>query len=854
MVTCKVEAQSKKQVKVMSISEELGFLANALVMKLDFEVNTGLTVTDKSANGNQNNGTLKNGTLITTDSDNVNNSVAKLDGVDDYIGISNSTDINTQSHAQRTISLNFKVDDITINHRKQVIYEEGGQGSGLNIYIFDGKLYIGVWDTQIWQGTYLSSSEIQSNQWHNVVLVLDTQVGVKTLQNNAFRGYLDGGLFATGDAVELPTHAGGIGIGNVNDKTRFHDGAISTTGNHGLYGEIDDVQLYNQSFSDSNVDSFGNAPKAPTVSDDPVETVINAPLTIRIEDLISNDNLENNTEFTLTQVSDNVHGTVTWENGEIIFTPSADFQGIASFEYTIETQGGSDTGIVEINVKPTSLGTNLGGISDWSTQIPFIDGFKSSRAWIPQKFGVWDTEEPLNLDENGWITSLPDEGDNTEYEYVSTLLYRELQGQYLGGTYIVLYDGDGVLEYGMDAVKNEALSAEGRDVIEVNPSHSGILITLAETDRQNNDDYLRNIRVIPQEFEDSYETEIFNPAFIDKINPFSTLRFMDWMETNDSIQAEWQNRPTLDNATWAENGVPVEIMVNLANKTQNDPWFTIPHQATDEYVREFANYVRDNLNPELKVYVEYSNEVWNPQFQQYHWMQQTYNHVQDGYSQRLTEILGIWDEVFGEKKEDVIGVASGQGGNSWVLSRILEFAWAENPLTPQEYGIDAIAIAPYFGGGSYLLNTPEKIETIKNWTKTEADGGVTKLFDELTQGGLSEKTALEFVADLIVAHKDIADKYGLDLLAYEGGQHLVKDNDIELTDLFIKANRDSRMGEIYEEYLKQWYQLGGDTFVNFNDIGTASKWGSWGALESVYDSTSPKYSALMDVINHNFAN
>ncbi|MBE9176651.1 hypothetical protein IQ225_17445 [Synechocystis salina LEGE 06155] len=62
------------------------------------------------------------------------------------------------------------------------------------------------------------------------------------------------------------------------------------------------------------------------------------------------------------------------------------------------------------------------------------------------------------------------------------------------------------------------------------------------------------------------------------------------------------------------------------------------------------------------------------------------------------------------------------------------------------------------------------------------------------------------------------------------------------------------MEQIYEDYFKQWYQLGGDTFVNFNDIGTPSKWGSWGALESVYDVSSPKYDALMDVINHNFTN
>ncbi|NBD15131.1 MAG: hypothetical protein GVY04_03015 [Cyanobacteria bacterium] len=72
------------------------------------------------------------------------------------------------------------------------------------------------------------------------------------------------------------------------------------------------------------------------------------------------------------------------------------------------------------------------------------------------------------------------------------------------------------------------------------------------------------------------------------------------------------------------------------------------------------------------------------------------------------------------------------------------------------------------------------------------------------------------------------------MLAYEGGQHLVSRGGIEnnqaITNLFIEANRDPRMGEIYREYLTQWHQLGEDLFVHFSDIKSPSKWGSWGGL------------------------
>lgn len=41
--------------------------------------------------------------------------------------------------------------------------------------------------------------------------------------------------------------------------------------------------------------------------------------------------------------------------------------------------------------------------------------------------------------------------------------------------------------------------------------------------------------------------------------------------------------------------------------------------------------------------------------------------------------------------------------------------------------------------------------------------------------------------------------------------------------------------------------------MNFSDIGTPSKWGSWGALESVYQTGSPKYDAIMDLIDFSVA-
>jgi hypothetical protein len=49
--------------------------------------------------------------------------------------------------------------------------------------------------------------------------------------------------------------------------------------------------------------------------------------------------------------------------------------------------------------------------------------------------------------------------------------------------------------------------------------------------------------------------------------------------------------------------------VDLANALGASPWFTLPHTADDDYQRQFAALVKARLRPDVKVYVEWSNEV-----------------------------------------------------------------------------------------------------------------------------------------------------------------------------------------------------------------------------------------------------
>ncbi len=221
-----------------------------LVMKLNLDSETGGITEDSSNLGRDNKGFLKNGTIIDE-----TNGYAVFDGLDDYIAITSSPDINLESHAKRTISMGFNAEDINLTDRKQILWEEGGNHSGLAIYIDNGLLYVGSWDGNQWD-TYLSTDQIQSGQWHQVTLVLDATPGSDTPEVGALKAYLDGVEFAEGEAGELKSHANGIGLGGLEGSTKLHDGVSQGAGELGFAGKIDDVSLYNRALSASEVEQL----------------------------------------------------------------------------------------------------------------------------------------------------------------------------------------------------------------------------------------------------------------------------------------------------------------------------------------------------------------------------------------------------------------------------------------------------------------------------------------------------------------------------------------------------------------------------------------------------------------------
>ncbi len=790
---------------------------------------------------------------------------------------------NEDIYTNRTISLWFRVDDKNVASQ-QVIYEEDGTSRGLDIYVKDGRLFFNVWNQlgSDWSGSYSSTDAFTSNTWHHVALVLDTEQDLETSQSKPFTAYLDAVNIERGSGAQLSRV--NVGVGGLNQNVAFDKQEEQDSQTNDLGYSIKDVRVYERSLTAEEIELLFEPNNDPVAVEDQSLTVENREIILLPSILLDNDTDLDDDRLSLEAVGNATNGIVAQDSeGNIVFTPELNFSGDASFEYTVsDGRGGTANGTVELTVLPETspipVGTNLHRLADWSPQLPFLNGFKSARQWITQDINVtkneegeyvnvWNTGEfsQLDLDENGWVKSLPAPEDDPEYSSVGTILYRDIDN-YPAGKYVVLYEGEGTIDYRFDARKDESASTPGRDVIDVTPSNAGIWLRITATDPNDTGDYLHDIQIMPEEYEYAHD-QVFNPEFLEKIQPFNTIRFMDWMATNNSQQGEWSDRPTPESSIFSGEMASLESMVELANRTDTDPWFTLPHMATDEYVTNFARYVRDNLDPELKVYVEYSNEVWNLDFDQGWWVEEQaknewpdspiadFGKRIDWYGKRTTEITQIWDEVFDTDKERVIGVMAAQAANSWTARRALRYNWSDAPLSNEEYGIDAIAFAPYFG--SYLGN-PEYETEIESWTE-DPDGGLDKLFEELTQGGILSDApdggALQQSYNWTRAYANLAEEHDLDLITYESGQHLRGNSGLEdnraITKLFTTANKNPHMGEIYQEYFTTLNELGVSLLVNYTDVSRYNKWGSWGALEHINQTSSPKYNVLESLTANN---
>jgi VCBS repeat-containing protein len=161
---------------------------------------------------------------------------------------------------------------------------------------------------------------------------------------------VDGDLL-TGRLVSGPAHGA---------LTLNPDGSFTYTPNLDFHGADSFTYRGSDGALDSNeatvaltITPVNDAPvAAPDTAGMPEDT----PLTIQAATLLANDSDVDGGLLTLIGVGNAVHGSVVLDgDGDPVFTPAPNFNGAASFEYTVsDGQGGSDTATVTITVTPVN--------------------------------------------------------------------------------------------------------------------------------------------------------------------------------------------------------------------------------------------------------------------------------------------------------------------------------------------------------------------------------------------------------------------------------------------------------------------------------------------------------------------
>ncbi|QTR54975.1 hypothetical protein [Thiothrix unzii] len=475
------------------------------------------------------------------------------------------------------------------------------------------------------------------------------------------------------------------------------------------------------------------------------------------------------------------------------------------------------------------------------------------------------------------------------------------------GRYTVLYDGEGTIVYGNYA--QLVSRSPGRDLIDI--KFTGVAVRLERMDLSitvnNVNNPIKNIRIVMpggvcegnpfvrvanadgcpagkyQAFADTLvnrNTIVFNPDYLNFMKDFRVVRMMNLMEASprnpctgsgDAYNTcllqdfTWAQRAKLTDATWggsasANNpllqrygrGAPLEVQVALANQLKAHPWFNIPHNATDEYVTEFANYVHANLNAGLKAHIEYTNEAWNYIFwgslyarkkgmdlglgsaftNQEYWAGALY------YAKRATEIFKLWETAFNDNSR-LVRILGTVQTDIFLTRNMLNY------LDTKDH-VDAVATNAYFYACLDRTSTSCSNTTTIPKTLNEVTT-VDEVFAAIDNA--NDPNGLPKLQINLAAQATEVARFGKALYAYEGGQHLTVDGNTDdiRRNVFEAANRDPRMGERYTTLLNGWKTAGGQQFMLYTQPQSFHKWGLFAMKETLLQPrySTPKYDAAM---------
>ncbi len=513
------------------------------------------------------------------------------------------------------------------------------------------------------------------------------------------------------------------------------------------------------------------------------------------------------------------------------------------------------------------IGVELDGLSDGSRERPFVDVARTLRPWVSL-----DGKQEVPLDEHDWPRS---DAVSVMFDIRPAFAWAppiddpdRFQPDW-SGTYSVSLRGQAKIEATEDRsckIENQTYDSKtnlthARLVV---PKGVGIVVLkFTETRRAPNDPAgsgFTDLRVIRPGYPPDSK-QLFTNEFLKSLEPFAILRYMDWLDTNHNPgfhgdkghhALEWSGRRRPDDATQVSHhdryGVAWEHVVALANQTGKDLWINIPVAATDDYIRTLAKMLKAELKPNLTLYIEHSNEVWNYGFPQY-----IYNKLaaieevkrgkstlnQDDsrdqeiwarrrHAKRLIEIGKIFREVFGEK------TATGRIRPVYASWLIFPEPYYTNVMVwvAKTYGPPRDLIYGLASGGYYNAN------------KASSTASVTQILSAMkySSDGNGKPRALI---------RALARSYGIKDLQYEVGPDNGGGKTHNIANR-IRANRDPRMETlVLYDANQNWFNEGGDIYMYFSHCSSYSRFGCWGLSEDVTDLNTPKWQAIRKLTGWN---
>jgi hypothetical protein len=283
--------------------------------------------------------------------------------------------------------------------------------------------------------------------------------------------------------------------------------------------------------------------------------------------------------------------------------------------------------------------------------------------------------------------------------------------------------------------------------------------------------------------------------------------------------------------------------------------------ADDEYIRSLATLIKtgvdpatgkkttEPLDPSLKVWIEYSNEVWNWNFGQSNWVNKNIEGKGDidaKYARKASSVYETFRETFGDNDRvvRVIGSQLGFGGGKRTRDRL-------KALDRSQY--DAVAVTTYF--------ELDMRQWISDNRKATVDEAMDALLARVGEGPFKQ-TETEREPLNAYWHYHFAKEFNVPIISYEGNDHInpvgrvtVDGKTKRLTEVrpdaaeFIhNMARHPKMGEVYKRWLDRHHQSGLKTNVPFVLLAGWSQYGQWGHVEYVGQPVeqATKYKALLD--------